>query len=220
MRLTDRRAMIERSRGQDRVQRREPYRRAQFRTSLRTAAPMHPYRAPTSRTKSRPKIVLELRIDHGLFGSGQRDRAPKATPIIVGQRGFDCSSMAGCSTFTIFCFPQAIENPIFSRFRDLMSDVSNAFARWLYSRRVEITNNLTLNTGLRFDQLYQFRRREPVQSARLRSSTSLSRTPAFMPDMRVISRRRCKRRRRQRISLLFNNTTQQPVIDANSPVLI
>ena len=25
--------------------------------------------------------------------------------IIVGQRGFDCSSMAGCSTFTIFLLP-------------------------------------------------------------------------------------------------------------------
>ena len=30
----------------------------------------------------------------------------------------------------------------------------------------KITNNLTLNTGLRFDQLYQFVDREPVQSAR------------------------------------------------------
>ena len=49
--------------------------------------------------------------------------------IIVGQRGFDCSSMAGCSTFTIFCPVQAIENPIFFALPDPDVDVSNAFTR-------------------------------------------------------------------------------------------
>ena len=60
----------------------------------------------------------------------------------------------------------------------------------------KITNNLTLNTGLRLiNCIISSPRTSSVRA--LRSSTNLSRTPAFMPAMRVISRRRCKQRQRQ-----------------------
>ncbi len=63
----------------------------------------------------------------------------------------------------------------------------------------KITDKLTLNGGLRFDQLYQFVTANQVSPA-LRLSTSSSPTPPFTPALRAISRRRCRRRRRRQIS--------------------
>ena len=63
----------------------------------------------------------------------------------------------------------------------------------------KLTNELTLNAGLRFDQLYQF-----VNANQLSPRVALVYKPfdgtTFTPATRAISRRRIRRKRRNRIS--------------------
>jgi outer membrane receptor for ferrienterochelin and colicin len=83
----------------------------------------------------------------------------------------------------------------------------------------KITNNLTLNTGLRFDQLYQFVDAnqfsprvalvyKPFEDTSIHAGYARYFTPPMQAQATPTN------------LALFNNTTQQPVIDANSPVLI
>ena len=82
----------------------------------------------------------------------------------------------------------------------------------------KITNNLTLNTGLRFDQLYQFVDAnqfsprvalvyKPFEDTSIHAGYARYFTPPMQAQATPTN------------LALFNNTTQQPVIDANSPVL-
>jgi outer membrane receptor protein involved in Fe transport len=82
----------------------------------------------------------------------------------------------------------------------------------------KITNNLTLNTGLRFDQLYQFvaanqfsPRVALVYKPLENTSVHVGYARYFTPPMQAQAT--------PTNLALFNNTTQQPVIDAESPVL-
>src|SRR5208282_4795382 len=82
----------------------------------------------------------------------------------------------------------------------------------------KITNQLTLNTGLRFDQLYQFVAAnqfsprvalvyKPFEDTSIHAGYARYFTPPMQAQATPTN------------LALFNNTTQQPVIDANSPVL-
>jgi len=82
----------------------------------------------------------------------------------------------------------------------------------------KITNNLTLNTGLRFDQLYQF------VDANQFSLSHCARLQAFEDTsihagICALFHAAMQAQATPTNLALFNNTTQQPVIDANSPVL-
>ena len=82
----------------------------------------------------------------------------------------------------------------------------------------KLTDTLTLNLGLRFDQLYQF-----VDANQFSPRAALVYKPVdgttSMPATPAISRRRCRRRRPSRTSRLFTNTTNQPEVPFNDPVL-
>jgi len=82
----------------------------------------------------------------------------------------------------------------------------------------KITNNLTLNTGLRFDQLYQFVDAnqfsprvalvyKPFEDTSIHAGYARYFTPPMQAQATPTN------------LALFNNTTQQPVIDGESPVL-
>ncbi len=81
----------------------------------------------------------------------------------------------------------------------------------------KITNNLTLNTGLRFDQLYQFVDAnqfsprialvyQPFENTSIHAGYARYFTPPMQAQATPTN------------LALFNNTTQQPVIQADSPV--
>jgi outer membrane receptor protein involved in Fe transport len=82
----------------------------------------------------------------------------------------------------------------------------------------KITNNLTLNTGLRFDQLYQFVAAnqfsprvalvyKPFEDTSIHAGYARYFTPPYQAQATPTN------------LALFNNTTQQPVIAADDPVL-